>query len=218
MPKVGFVTIGQVPRDDILGDIGPLLRGVEIVEAGALDGLSHSELAELAPGPGEAPLVSRLRHGSPVVVSGERIEPLLKRSVEKVLAQGADLVALLCTGEFPGLEGSSLLLPSRILYHFVSSITTPKARAGIIVPLAEQKASSEERWGPLCGDLMVASISPYPHLEANLGEIESWPERDLVVMDCLGYSQEAKERVKRIVNCPVVLPRTLLARAILELI
>ncbi len=218
MPKIGFVTIGQAPRDDILGDIGPLLRGVEIVEAGALDGLSGSQVAALAPGPGEAPLVSRLRDGSPVLISAERIEPLLKRSVEKVRGQGADLVALLCTGDFPGLEGPSLLLPSRILYQFVASIINREARLGVLVPLAEQKASSEEKWGPLCGHLVVASLSPYPHLEANLGEIESWPERDLVVMDCLGYSQEAKEKVKRAVNCPVVLPRTILARAILELI
>ena len=39
--KVGFVTVGRNPRPDILTAIPKSLSGVQIVETGALDGLTN---------------------------------------------------------------------------------------------------------------------------------------------------------------------------------
>ena len=40
MTKVGLITVGQSPRSDVVPDMAAILGGdVEILEAGALDGL-----------------------------------------------------------------------------------------------------------------------------------------------------------------------------------
>ncbi len=47
---VGLVTIGQSPRSDVVPEIAALIGpGVDVQEAGALDGLGHSEIEALAP-------------------------------------------------------------------------------------------------------------------------------------------------------------------------
>jgi protein AroM len=56
-----------------------LNRDVRIVERGALDGLPRPEILKLAPEKGDLPLITRLRHGSPVVVGKKKMLPLLKR-------------------------------------------------------------------------------------------------------------------------------------------
>ena len=50
MTKIGLITVGQAPRSDVVPDMAAILGGdVEIVEAGALDGLGHDQIAPLAP-------------------------------------------------------------------------------------------------------------------------------------------------------------------------
>ena len=61
MKKIGAITVGQSPRVDLIPEIQPILGdSVEIIQAGALDGLSKEEIAKFVPRPGENVLVSRL--------------------------------------------------------------------------------------------------------------------------------------------------------------
>ena len=54
MKKIGTVTIGQAPRIDVIPGIVPILGSdVEIVESGALDGLSLSEIRQFSPQQGD---------------------------------------------------------------------------------------------------------------------------------------------------------------------
>ena len=48
MKKIGMLTIGQSPRDDILPGLKEILgKNVEIVEAGALDGKSMLDVKKI---------------------------------------------------------------------------------------------------------------------------------------------------------------------------
>ena len=54
MKKIGAITVGQSPRVDLIPEIQPILGdSVEIIQAGALDGLSKGEIAKFVPRPGE---------------------------------------------------------------------------------------------------------------------------------------------------------------------
>ena len=65
MKKIGAITVGQSPRVDLIPEIQPILGdSVEIIQAGALDGLSKEEIAKFVPRPGENVLVSRLTDGT----------------------------------------------------------------------------------------------------------------------------------------------------------
>src|SRR5438477_9211152 len=98
--RIGMVTIGQAPRVDVVPDMAELLGPVEIVERGALDGLTRDEIAPLAPGAGDEVLVTRLRDGTPVFVAKRHVTPLVQRRIDELEAAGATLTVLLCTGAF----------------------------------------------------------------------------------------------------------------------
>ena len=47
MKKIGAITVGQSPRVDLIPEIQPILGdSVEIIQAGALDGLSKEEISK----------------------------------------------------------------------------------------------------------------------------------------------------------------------------
>lgn len=55
--RVGFLTIGQSPREDITAEVKPLLAAnIEVVEYGLLDDLSAERIGSLAPHEQEIPL------------------------------------------------------------------------------------------------------------------------------------------------------------------
>lgn len=220
-PRVGFITIGQSPRTDVMADIAPLLTDIEILEAGALDNVT--DLAALAPTAGreENVLVSRLRDGSQIILGERKIVPLVQERVKALIQQGIRLVVLLCTGDFPELRQFQqivpVLFPDRLLYHFVRSVLPREAKLGVLVPLPEQIEWSVERWRTVAEDVRAVSLSPYTAFETGLHQAGQLPDRHLIVMDCMGYTQKHKEAVRQVSGCPVILPRTLVARAVQEL-
>lgn len=73
MKKIGFITIGEAPRKDIMKDIEPLLSDqLEILQAGALNNLSMEQIKELAPDEGDTVLVSALQSGASVEMAEEK--------------------------------------------------------------------------------------------------------------------------------------------------
>ena len=217
--KVGFVTIGQSPRTDILEDLKPLLGALKIIERGASDGLSLNELEAVAPLPDETPYVSRLFDGSQVLLSREKILPLLQKAVDSVVGSRAEMVVILCTGSFPTLQcPTPLLFPGRLLRGFVKGVLPPEGTLGVVVPLSEQAAAARESWNSIIPHVHTASLSPYLDFAAGMEECQTLEGCDLIVMDCLGYTTRHKEMLKRLLNIPVVLARTVMARAVQELI
>lgn len=219
MGQVGFVTIGQSPRTDILEDLEPLLGSLEILERGALDGLSPNEIKAVAPLPDETPYVSRLVDGSQVLLSPEKIAPLLQEALNSVVGSGAEMVVVLCTGSFPTLQCPvPLLFPGRLLRSFVQGVLPPGGTLGVVVPLPGQAATARESWNSIAPHVHTVSLSPYPDLVAGIEECQTLEGCDLIVMDCLGYAIKHKEMLKGLLDIPVVLARTVVARAVQELI
>ncbi|NIN92809.1 hypothetical protein GTO36_07485, partial [bacterium] len=68
--KVGLLTIGQSPREDVVPEMNPFfLPQIKILEKGLLDDLSPEEIRRLKPKKGETPLITRLRKGGSVQLS-----------------------------------------------------------------------------------------------------------------------------------------------------
>jgi len=219
--KVGFVTIGQSPRTDILSDIAPLLTGIDVVERGALDDVDRSELPRLAPDGqvDDFPLASRLRDGTPVTLSKRKIYPLMQAAINAVVEQGVGAVVILCTGEFAHLHAPVLtIFPDRLLTHFVQAVLPAGACLGVLAPLAAQVPVVTRRWSSICAETQVISLSPYAGFEEGIDAVSELIGSTLIVMDCLGYNQGHKAAVQRRTGAPVVLPRTVIARTIQELL
>ncbi len=217
---LGAVTIGQSPRTDIVSELQPLLgEGVHVVEAGALDGLTREQVAALAPAPGEPVLVTRLRDGSSVRVAHRHVLPRVVQQVE-ALAQQAHAVLLLCTGSFPPVRVSCpVLYADRLVLNFVRAVA-PRRHLGVLTPDEDQVAEQRARWSRVAGRVTVCSASPYGDTDRVAEAAGALASRkvDLIVLDSLGYNLATKRLVRERTGVPVILPRTVLARAAAELL
>jgi protein AroM len=219
--KIGAITIGQSPRVDVVPEMTEVLGpSVEVVEGGALDGLSAAEVAALAPRDGDYVLVTRMRDGSSVKLAEHQILPRMQDQVDRLVGEGVEAVALLCTGEFPAFRSPRLMLePQRLLHHFVAGVAGGR-RLGVVVPIPEQIGQGTRRWEGVTDAVRVEAGSPYAdiaELERAVGALREW-RPDLVVLDCMGFDGAMKARAAAIAGVPVILPRTVLARTLAELL
>ena len=221
--RVGAVTIGQTPRVDVTPDLMKILGPeVELVESGALDGLGAEQIAAMAPRPGDYVLVTRLADGSSVQICERTVTPLVRQKIAAHFAAGIPAVLLLCTGEFPDFPTGGLLLrPQKILFNMVQSVVPAGAKLGVFMPSPEQLEQSSRRWSQITPQNRSIGASPYVRPEETIPaaaeELARWGA-DVLVMDCMGYTLAMKEQVRRITGKPVVLARSIAARALRELV
>jgi protein AroM len=219
MSRIGFVTIGQTPRNDILESMIPSTLSPDIIQHGALDHLARDEIDALRPDPSETPFVTRLTDGSEVLVSKPRLMPHLQQAVDHAVAHGAGSVVILCTGTFPQITAPvPLLFPDRILQSTVDAIL-PKGTVGVIMPHIDQMDLMRMKWVTDCRSMLGQATSPYTEPE-NLKEIARQLERDgadLIVLDCMGFTAEMKKAVQEGTSRPVILANRLVGRIIEEL-
>ncbi len=221
--KVGAITVGQAPRVDVTGDILPLLPpGTELLEAGALDGLTREEIAAFAPEEGDYILVSRLTDGSSVTFAERHILPLLQQRIEELEAAGCAVILCFCTGTFPPdiqTKSIPLLYPRDMLERLVPLLTKEKSVL-CLTPDASQREQAKEHWLPYLNEVAVLPVSPYGDyaaVEAAAKVAKDMPG-ELIILDCIGYTKEMKDLFVQMTGKKAVLPRTLLARVAAELL
>jgi protein AroM len=220
--KVGALTIGQSPRSDITSEIQEILGSdVTILESGVLDGMDVREIRKLSPGQGEPFLVTRLRDGQEVKLADRHVIERLPRCVSDLEKEGSEIVILLCTGEFPEIQSSKVVLrPDRVLLNTARCLAGCQ-RLGVLLPAEEQIPVLGRRWAGMYPDVVMEAVSPYT------GSMELVREKalkfksanvDLIVLDCLGFNKKTKAIFREVTGKPVLLPRTLVARIAREII
>lgn len=220
--RIGTVTIGQSPRVDVVPEILDLIGpDVEVVEAGALDGLSREEIAGFAPKEGDYVLVTRLADGTSVQVAEQYITPRIVERIQSHFANGIPLVFLLCTGEFPSFEeGGILVRPEKVLFNTVSAVAKGK-RIGVLTPSPDQVPQSTARWKKLSDNVKSVPASPYVNgpeaVRAAAEELKAWGAQ-ITLLDCIGYTRAMQQTVRDITGKPAILGRSIAARVVAELI
>jgi protein AroM len=217
--RVGAITIGQSPRPDIVDEILPLLGGgTRVIEVGALDGLTDAEIAAMRPADDDHTLVTVLGGGREVLVGRRHLVPRIQACVDH-LANQVELIMMLCTGTFPPFRTERLMLyPEHLLFQAVYAVARG-ARVGVLTPSARQMADQEKRWREVAASVTVRAFSPYTaadDLDAACADFVA-AGADIVVLDCLGYTTALKRTVRERTGRPVLLARTVLARAAGEL-
>ena len=220
--QVTFVTIGQSPRDDIVPDILAMAGdGVAAREVGLLDDLDDAGIAGLAPADGEAALVSRLRDGREVQMSKAKVHARLDDTLARIEAGGTDLCVLLCTGEFAEARCKpALIAPSRLIDGMLAALAGPDTALGVVVPLARQAAQFTE-YRSLGRPATVTHATPYDPTANGHDRLDraadTLADHDLILLNCMGYSEAQRQRVAQRTGKPVLLPRRMLAGAIAQL-
>ncbi len=217
-----MVTIGQSPRTDLTSDIADILGpDIKIIECGALDELESKDIAKLKPRPDEHLLVTRLRDGSEVMISHERVVRFVNDCISRIQDK-ANAIVFLCTGEFKEVRANKLLImPSDLLFRVVQSML-PRGVAGILVPSPDQFDDIRAKWKREGLGLVLESLSPYQETDdKRIKEIASKfvdGGADILVLDCIGYSRRVSQRLKELTGLPTVLARTLVARVVREVL
>jgi protein AroM len=218
---IGVVVIGQSPRPDIEAELREVLGNrLPIRLVGALDGLSRAEIDRLRPSGSHDALFTNLPDGSGVVISKAEVTKRAQARLDWLAEQGIDVTLMNCTGVFEGLvPRGPLVFPSAVLTGLVLGLL-PRGRLGVFMPIAEQEAAMKDKWSQ--GEWEVSALTLRPRTEgAELDAMAREMARrrpDLVVLDCMGYGQAMKRRVREVTGLRAVLAISAAARAIQELI
>ncbi|MCQ1529013.1 AroM family protein [Lutispora saccharofermentans] len=221
--KLGAITIGQSPRIDVIPEMLPYLgEDVEVIQAGALDGLTYEEILQFEPEENDYVLVSKLRDGRSVRFAERYILPRLQNCINKLEAEGADVILFICTGVFPDIFKSSkpVLYPQKILHGVVPRLVD-KGKLAVITPDQDQIIQSQKKWSEAGVEVIVVKGSPYAEedeLSVAIEELNKYNSIDIIVMDCIGYNQDMKSKVSMGTGKPVVLARTMIARVLGEML
>jgi protein AroM len=220
-----MATIGQSPRDDVVPAMrGYLPSGLEIVERGALDGLSCDETRPYWAEAGEAGIVTKLRDGSSVLLSHAKILPAMQAAVDGLVSDdGASLIVILCGANWSDLRSERLIVNPGTLFPAVIGSLAAGRRLGIIKPDAGQVEKERARYAALGIDATVTAASPYVgpsrldlarEAAAHLRDANC----DLVWMTCVGMDAPMRDVVAEVTGVPVILAHALLARTVTELL
>lgn len=225
MRTIGFVTIAEAPRDDVV----PALRGmlppeVRVVERGNLNGLRPEEIAVLAPEPGEVGIVARLKDGGETLLSHTKIFPRIQRLVnELVRDEGADLVVILCGADWSAIQSPVLVVnPGRVFPAVIAALAYGR-KLGIIKPSMGQVEQERARYADRGIDAAVTAASPYAG-EARLELVRQAAEQlrdsgcDLIWMTCIGMDEAMRAVVAEVTGKPILLARSVVGRIIGELV
>ena len=215
---IGLIVLGHSPREDHEAVYNLIAPEVPKKLVGALDSLSVQQARGLEDKKGESPLVCLLSDGSTVEIPLPTLFPYLRTKVEYLAANGADLAVILCCGGFPQFDCSiPVLLPGMIVPSVVSCLY-PNKKIGLVVPNKAQEDAAQTHWKKMGVETVSAVVSPYEGKGfEEAGLYFKSMACDLVAIDCMGFSEEHRARLHVLCDCPVLVPKTLVARVAQEI-
>jgi protein AroM len=221
MTKIGMLTIGQTPRVDLLPTLIDILgEGHEIVEAGALDGMSLEDVRGIEILPDDYVLVSRMRDGTEVKITKRFVVPLVQQKIADLEESGVRLTVIMCTGAFPPYESEGLVVTPQEILKGVLNGALKRGRLGVVYPTEEQMPGAQTNFGSADVETYADTISPYEgavELEA-LAERLSSQNLDLIFLNCFGFSSELKRYIAEKTGVPTIQSNAVVARVLKELV
>ena len=189
---------------------------IDVEERGALDGLDRHAIRAMAPGEHDARLVTRLADGSEAVIRKDLVHPRLQRILDETAASDLACIVLLCTGHFPPFTVHGLFMEAQSIVDEATAVIARHAGSiGLMVPLEAQIAEFHFNPGPH-QTLKASYASPYAP-----GRLEQAAEQladtDVILMHCMGYTEDMRRTVAKASGRPVLLARRLVAAAVAQL-
>jgi protein AroM len=220
MKKIGMLTIGQSPRDDLIPALMEILGDdIKIVEAGALDDLTIDDLNRIDLKPENYVLVSRMRNGKEIKITKKFVIPRMQKQLNRIEEQGVRLTVVMCTGKFPQFKSMGLVVtPSEILKGIIEA-SLKVGKLAVVYPTAEQKQYAERDFGRTGITLYTDSVSPYESEDVEgLIQCLKKEDADLIFLNCFGFPFELKQKVFEATGKPTIHSSSVIARILKELI
>jgi protein AroM len=221
--SLAILTIGVVPVSEALPYLTENIREDQITHISLLGKMTREDVMEdYAAEPGEEMIVTLLSDNDRAYVSKAKVERDLQAVIEVLDRQQYDVILFMSTAPITGLiaRNAILLEPLRIIPPLVASIVDGH-QVGVIVPLKELIPAQQVKWQVLENPPLFALSDPMQHSESQLVEagrelLESGA--DVLMLDCLGYSQKHRDLLQKMLDVPVLLSNILVARLAAELL
>lgn len=210
-----MISIGQSPRPDIISIFRENWQDrAEIIEAGALDGLTHGDVAHMTPDEGDHVLVVKMADGTQYIIGRRYLLPRIQACADDLLSKHVTAIILLCTGNFrPFHSPVPFIIPQKIVDNTVAALAGAGQVVGVMIPTEEQQQQMRRN---LAGKGIVpvfASASPHTG-EDGIVDAACRLKRykvDLAIMHCFGYTRHMRDIVKETIGKPVLLSNMLVA-------
>ncbi|CAN7496369.1 AroM family protein [Neorhizobium tomejilense] len=212
--RVMFLSVGQTPRADLIGDMLTNLDvPIEALEIGALDGLSKAEIDDLKVRPGEQSIVTRLADNTDIVVSKPRIAERMAKIAAAFHPNEFDLVVILSTGLFRDFESTCPTVNAqRAMESAVISLAAHGSSVGLIQPLQQQ---IEELDIPALAPYKIcASYAADGDRKLLAGALVDLADAEIIVLNSVSFTEADRQMVAKASGKPVVLARRIVASAI----
>jgi protein AroM len=220
MKKIGMLTIGQTPRNDLIPGLMKILgENFEIVEAGALDDLTMKDIEKIDLNPEDYILVSRMRDGREIKITKKFVIPRMQKQLEKIEEHGVRLTVVMCTGKFPQFKSKGLVVtPSEILKGVIEG-SLKEGKLAVVYPTKEQVSYAQRDFKRENIDVYADSVSPYEPKDVEGLLIRLRDEKpDLVFLNCFGFPISLKDKVKGETGKPTIHSSSVIARVLKELV
>lgn len=216
LQQLTVITAGQSPRQDMIDEIlVHLPDGIHLTEIGALDDLTPAEILELEPHADEAGIATTLRDGSIVAISESWLRQKILELCEGRGRTIADLTVIASTGVYDlGTTNPYVVHAQNVLDKFTESILIAGQKIGQIRPLKGQLTRGNE-----VRDSRIKSVyAPAYNQDALLHAAKQLQDRDLIVLNSMGYDREVHDLVLNASGRPVVQMRRIIAGTIAKMI
>ena len=218
--KAGFITIGQSPRPYIMKNIRDILETTfDIIEDGALDGYDYDEILKVFPLNYDNDIVvTELSDNREILININYLRPLIQNSIERLEKKGAELVVLMCTAEMGFFRSNVFFVESSAIVKNIAEALGKGKRVGIFIPDAKQMTQMIKKWSSM-ETAEIHALSPYLNADETEKIIEKYNSKkwDMVVLDCMGYTEEIKNIISEKLSTKVLLSRSATARVVAEL-
>lgn len=219
MRKFGTIALGHAPRTDITDDLRRALPDdVEIVEVGCLDGFETAEEVESVAGPidGQPPCVTELSNGEEVLLNREDLARLIQERIRD-LEDEVMAIGILCTASFPAFDSAVPILETGELLQSWARSIAPNGPVGVLVPVESQMELAVQVFEGMSP--IPAAVSPSADGDEVIRAAEEiGTDVELVVMKCMSFDYGTKATVKEVTGAPTIVPRSLLAKTMDEML
>ncbi|MBD3308544.1 hypothetical protein GF339_19110 [candidate division KSB3 bacterium] len=215
-PRIGMISIGQSPRPDILSIFHDNWGDrAEMIEAGALDGVTEPEVIQMTPQKGDDVLVIKMADGHQHLVGRRYLIPRIQHCVDTLMIQKPTAFILLCTGDFrPFYAPVPFIIPQRIVDHTIAAFVSPGQMVGVMIPTGAQQKQMRRKLARYGVVPVFASASPHTGEQEITAAAYELRRHDLtlIVMHCFGYTRRMRQIVQEILGKPTLLSNMLVAK------
>ncbi|RXT07105.1 AroM family protein [Ammoniphilus sp. CFH 90114] len=211
---IGFITIGQTPREDLIEPYEKLLAGHELKMVGALDGI---DVKDIPPCEGHYPLITKLRNGEFIQVEKDFLETRIQGVIEELEKDDVSLIVLLCAGDFNQASARvPVIQPNQVVPQMIRWYE-PGRNLGLMIPIANQEQAAREKWKAHGYDVFTRSVPMNTNRmdEELLDWLDQHKEKFATLLfDCTGYPLSLVQEVREVTSSTVFSTDELLVDAI----